>query len=83
MIKKIPFNTSVGAGSFGLLVLLMVAFQVAFVEKMNPPVAHEPQWDSPETLALVEKSVLTVTVIKLDGRGMPTSGRRASWCISR
>ncbi len=56
MIKKLLFNKSLWAGGIGLLALLMVAFQVAPVEKTNPPVTNEPQWDSPQTQALVEKS---------------------------
>lgn len=56
MLKKLLLNKYLWSGGTGLLVILVLTIQLVPVEKSNPPVTNEPQWDSPETLALVERA---------------------------
>jgi hypothetical protein len=53
-IKKITISVLVIALMAGLLVF--VGIQFIPVEKTNPPIAREPNWDSPQTRALVERA---------------------------
>jgi hypothetical protein len=40
----------------GVLILLLIGIQFMPVEKTNPPVTREVQWDSPQTRALAERA---------------------------
>lgn len=43
-------------GLIAVVVVLFVAIQLVPVNRSNPPVASEPQWDSPDTRALAERA---------------------------
>ena len=48
------------SGAVGVLLLLMVVafigIQFIAVDQSNPPVLHEPAWDSPQTQALMDRA---------------------------
>jgi hypothetical protein len=43
-------------GIIGIALLAFVAIQLKPVQRDNPPVVSEPNWDSPETRALAERA---------------------------
>lgn len=56
MFKKLILNKFVWSGGVVSVVVILLIIQLVPVEKSNPTVTNEPQWDSPETLALVERA---------------------------
>jgi hypothetical protein len=53
-MKPFLLNKRLWAVGVGIVMLLLAGMQLAPIEKSNPPVIAEPNWDSPETRDLVK-----------------------------